>query len=157
MPRATSTVLGYPRIGRQRELKRATERYWSGEVSADELRSDGAALRRQNWRRLAAAGLDELPVNDFSFYDQLADLIQLFGVVPQRHRVRLGADGAHGDRSAAQLDEYLAMARGTDTAVPQEMTKWFDTNYHCLIPELQDGSNFTLVGDKPVSELTELT
>lgn len=150
-----ATVLGYPRIGRNRELKRATEAYWAGTVSADALLSTGATLRANNWERLAAAGLTEVPVNDFSFYDQIADLIQLFGVVPDRHRIDVPVDASAGERRQAFLDEYFAMGRGTDTAAPLEMTKWFDTNYHCLIPELTADTVFQLSGDKPIAELRE--
>lgn len=157
--RATShvqaTVLGYPRIGGNRELKRATEAYWAGTISADALLSTGETLRRQNWERLVATGLTEVPVNDFSFYDQVADLIQLFGVVPDRHRIDVPADASTAERRRASLDEYFAMGRGTDTAMPLEMTKWFDTNYHYLIPELTSATAFQLIGDKPITEFRE--
>lgn len=153
--RIQTTVLGYPRIGRNRELKRATEAYWAGKISADALLSTGTMLRRQNWERMAASGLTEIPVNDFSFYDQVADLIQLFGVVPERHRISVPDDATSTERRHIALNEYFAMGRGTDTAAPLEMTKWFDTNYHCLIPELTAQTVFQLSGDKPIAELLE--
>jgi 5-methyltetrahydropteroyltriglutamate--homocysteine methyltransferase len=84
-----ATVLGYPRIGRHRELKRATEGYWAGTVSAQQLAATGAAIRRQNCQSLAAAGIAEVPVNDFSFYDHVADMIQLLGAAIQRTRLGL--------------------------------------------------------------------
>jgi 5-methyltetrahydropteroyltriglutamate--homocysteine methyltransferase len=151
----TATVLGYPRIGRHRELKRATEGYWAGAVTAQELLTVGATLRRRSWQSLAAAGISEVPVNDFSFYDHVADMIQLVGAVPQRHRVTVEESAPSATRQQAQLDEYFTMARGTDTATPLEMTKWFDTNYHYLIPELGPHSTFRLSSDKPTIELRE--
>ncbi len=150
-----ATVLGYPRMGRHRELKRATEGYWAGTVSANELLRTAATLRRQNWESQAAAGLREVPVNDFSLYDHVADMIQLLGVVPERHRIAVGESACGTERHRAGLDEYFAMARGTTAAAPLEMTKWFDTNYHYLVPELGPDTTFRLSSDKPVMELRE--
>ena len=155
MTERRATVLGYPRIGRDRELKRAVEAHWAGRLGAAELLERATTLRQANLRALAAAGLDEVPVNDFSLYDSLADLVQLFGVVPRRHRAEPGAGGG---REQARLAEYFAMARGTDRAAPLEMTKWFDTNYHCLVPEIGPESAFELTADgsdTPVERVRE--
>ena len=150
-----ATVLGYPRIGRHRELKRATEGYWAGTVSASELLASAAKLRLQSWQSQAAAGLHEVPVNDFSLYDHVADVIQLVGAVPERHRVAVDDSASDGEQQRTSLDEYFAMARGTADATPLEMTKWFDTNYHYLVPELGPASTFRLSGHKPTMELRE--
>ena len=150
-----ATVLGYPRIGRHRRLKRATEGYWAGAVSADALLDKAAELRLHMWQSQAAAGLREVPVNDFSLYDHVADIIQLMGAVPERHRVAVHESASADERQRAALDEYFAMARGTAGAKPLEMTKWFDTNYHYLVPELSPDSTFQLSGDKPLLELRE--
>ncbi len=150
-----ATVLGYPRIGHHRRLKRATEGYWAGTVSASELLDTAAELRLHMWQSQAAAGLHEVPVNDFSLYDHVADVIQLVGAVPERHRVAVHESASVGERQRAALDEYFAMARGTADATPLEMTKWFDTNYHYLVPELGPDSRFQLNGRNPIMELRE--
>jgi 5-methyltetrahydropteroyltriglutamate--homocysteine methyltransferase len=136
---AAATILGYPRVGPEREHKRAVEAYWAGRIDATELLSAAARLRRRNWQALSAAGLTEVPCNDFSLYDHMLDMLQTLGAVPERHR-------ATGDRDDPQvrLDEYFAMARGTERAAPLEMTKWFDTNYHYLVPELGPDTAFQL-------------
>ncbi|MGH3958710.1 5-methyltetrahydropteroyltriglutamate--homocysteine S-methyltransferase [Mycobacterium sp.] len=140
----TATVTGSPRIGPRRELKRATEGYWAGRTSRSELESVAASLRRETWSDLAAAGLDSVPVNTFSYYDQMLDTTVLLGALPAR--VQGVAD---------ELDRYFAAARGTDDIAPLEMTKWFDTNYHYLVPEISSGTRFTLNPDKVLSELKE--
>ncbi|ONI82867.1 5-methyltetrahydropteroyltriglutamate--homocysteine S-methyltransferase [Actinosynnema sp. ALI-1.44] len=137
-----STVLGYPRIGPRRELKRALEKYWSGGIDAAQVRQVARDLRRATWAELAAAGLDSVPSNTFSYYDQVLDTIQLFDAIPQRYR-DLGLNG---------MDTYFAMARGHDAVPAMEMTKWFDTNYHYLVPELGPETRFDLAGDKPIAE-----
>ncbi|WP_328914528.1 MULTISPECIES: 5-methyltetrahydropteroyltriglutamate--homocysteine S-methyltransferase [unclassified Streptomyces] len=141
-----ATVHGYPRQGRHRELKKAIEGYWKGRVTADALRETAAELRRANWRQLADAGVDELPTGDFSYYDHVLDTTVMVGAVPARHRAAVAAD---------PLDGYFAMARGTQEVAPLEMTKWFDTNYHYLVPELGPGTVFTADPSKQVGELTE--
>ncbi|WP_433281487.1 5-methyltetrahydropteroyltriglutamate--homocysteine S-methyltransferase [Pseudonocardia xinjiangensis] len=140
-----STVLGYPRIGPRRELKRAVERYWSGASSAEELQSVAAALRRDTWAELAGSGLDSVPSNTFSFYDQVLDVARVVGAVPERFTA-LGL---------TPLDEMFAMARGHDGVPALELTKFFDTNYHYLVPELGPGSRFALADRKPLDEFTE--
>ncbi|MGW2205007.1 5-methyltetrahydropteroyltriglutamate--homocysteine S-methyltransferase [Streptomyces sp. NPDC001774] len=143
-PRAT--VYGYPRQGRNRELKKAVEGYWKGRVTADALRETAAGLRRSNWRQLADAGLHEVPTGDFSYYDHVLDTTVMVGAVPERHRAAV---------DAGALDGYFAMARGTQETAPLEMTKWFDTNYHYLVPELGPGSLFSADSGKQVAELKE--
>jgi 5-methyltetrahydropteroyltriglutamate--homocysteine methyltransferase len=138
--------LGYPRIGRNRELKRATERYWAGKTDADELAAAAAAIRAENWRKQFDAGIELIPSNDFSLYDQMLDTIALVGAVPQRY----GWDGGTVD-----LDTYFAMARGSQDVTALEMTKWFDTNYHYLVPELGRDTTFHLSSTKPFDEFTE--
>ncbi|HVC74703.1 MAG TPA: 5-methyltetrahydropteroyltriglutamate--homocysteine S-methyltransferase, partial [Mycobacteriales bacterium] len=146
-----ATVLGYPRMGPDRELKRVTEGFWAGQVAAADLRAAARALRRDTWRLLSAAGLDELPVNDFSLYDQVLDTAVLLGAIPPRHAAAVPADTPDRD-----LALYFAMARGTDRVAPLEMTKWFDTNYHYLVPELGPDSRFALDPAKPLAEIAEL-
>lgn len=140
-----STVLGYPRIGPRRELKRAVERYWSGSSGAAELGAVGAGLRRDTWRELDAAGLDSVPSNTFSYYDHVLDAARVVGAVPERF-TELGLD---------PLDTLFAMARGHGNVPALELTKFFDTNYHYLVPELGPGTRFALVDRKPVEEFTE--
>ena len=155
--RVSSTVLGYPRIGRDRALKKATEAYWAETAGAAELLGTAAATRETNWSSLRAAGLDQVPCNDFSLYDHVLDTAVLLGAIPARHR---GArpnprrpDDEQGDD--AWLQRYFAMARGTAEAAPLEMTKWFDTNYHYLVPELAPGTEFSLDARKPLAELSQ--
>ncbi|MFI6961874.1 5-methyltetrahydropteroyltriglutamate--homocysteine S-methyltransferase [Streptomyces sp. NPDC050255] len=143
---ARATVYGYPRQGPDRELKKAVEGYWKGRVTADALRATAAGLRRSNWKRLADARVHEVPTGDFSYYDHVLDTSVMVGAVPQRHRAAVGSDA---------LDGYFAMARGTQDVAPLEMTKWFDTNYHYLVPELGPDTVFTTDSTKQVAELKE--
>ncbi|RSN92324.1 5-methyltetrahydropteroyltriglutamate--homocysteine S-methyltransferase [Streptomyces sp. WAC 05379] len=143
---ARATVYGYPRQGPDRELKKAIEGYWKGRVTADALRATAAELRRANWRRLADAGIHEVPTGDFSYYDHVLDTTVALGAIPERHRVAVESDA---------LDGYFAMARGTQDVAPLEMTKWFDTNYHYLVPELGPDTVFAADSAKQVAELKE--
>src|SRR3989442_4625288 len=142
--------LGFPAIGALRELKRATESYWSGKASAAALLKTGAESRARHWRLQQYAGLDLVPCNDFSFYDRVLDACALVSAVPARYEWR-------GDQ--VDLDTYFAMARGSQAkgrdVVAMEMTKWFDTNYHYIVPELEPGQTFRLASTKPVDELRE--
>ncbi len=138
-----TTVLGYPRIGVNRELKRATEAYWAGTADDDELDRVATALRRRTWRTLKGAGLGSIPSNTFSLYDHVLDTAMLFGVVPDRFA------------GLSEREAYFAMARGAEGVPPLEMTKWFDTNYHYLVPELGPGTRPHLAGDKPFEEYRE--
>ncbi len=143
---ARSTVYGYPRQGQHRELKKAVEGYWKGRVGADALKETAAELRRSNWAQLAEAGIDEVPTGDFSYYDHVLDTSVMVGAVPPRHRAAVDAD---------PLEGYFAMARGNQDVAPLEMTKWFDTNYHYLVPELGPDTVFTADSGKQVAELAE--
>src|ERR671919_116076 len=147
---ALSNISGFPRIGRNRELKFATEGYWRGETSADELAATAKAIRLENWRLMQDAGIDLIPSNDFSYYDQVLDAIALFGAVPDRY----GWSGKSVD-----LDTYFAMARGRQAdgvdVTAMEMTKWFDTNYHYIVPELGPETSFSLSTTKPFDEHAE--
>lgn len=140
----TATVLGLPRIGPDRELKRAIESYWAGRADAEHLRAVARSLRAAHYAELRAAGLDSVPVGTFSYYDQMLDTAVLFGALPPRV-----------DAISDPLDRYFAAARGTDTVAPLEMTKWFDTNYHYLVPEIDAGTTFALHPDKLLGELAE--
>ncbi|GAA2692219.1 5-methyltetrahydropteroyltriglutamate--homocysteine S-methyltransferase [Streptomyces lunalinharesii] len=143
---ARATVYGYPRQGQRRELKQAVEGYWKGRVTADALRATAAELRRGNWQDLVDAGIHEVPTGDFSYYDHVLDTSVMVGAVPERHRAAIEAD---------PLDGYFAMARGTQDVAPLEMTKWFDTNYHYLVPELGPDTAFVADSGKQVAELKE--
>ena len=141
-----SQNLGFPRIGERRELKKATEPYWKGDLDRAGLEATGAELRRSNWAKQQAAGIDLIPSNDFSFYDQVLGLSCLVGNVP----ARFGWDG-----SDMNIDVAFDMARGTDGAIACEMTKWFDTNYHYIVPEFTQDTSFKLVGSKIFDEFAE--
>ncbi|WP_405083970.1 5-methyltetrahydropteroyltriglutamate--homocysteine S-methyltransferase [Microbispora sp. NBC_01389] len=138
-----STVLGYPRIGPDRELKRALEAYWEGRLDRAALERTARRLREDTWRRLAELGLGGLPSNTFSYYDHVLDTAVLLGAVPDRYR--------NDDDLAA----YFAMARGADGLPPLRMTKWFDTNYHYIVPEIGPDTVFSLDAAKPLSEVRE--
>jgi 5-methyltetrahydropteroyltriglutamate--homocysteine methyltransferase len=144
------TNLGFPRIGAKRELKRALEQYWAGESSADALQAVARELRARHWQLQREAGVDAPPSNDFSFYDQVLDTAFLFDAIPARYRALADTEPLAG---------YFALARGVQRdgydLHALEMTKWFDTNYHYLVPELQAGQGFALRGDKPLAEYRE--
>jgi len=147
---ATSANLGFPRIGPDRELKHALEAYWDGEADRDELERTALAVRRDGWRTQRAAGIDHVPCNDFSLYDHVLDTTVMLGAVPERYRVGEDSFG---------LGSYFAMARGSGTEALDvealEMTKWFDTNYHYIVPELGPGTSFEPDASKPVAEMRE--
>ncbi len=141
-----SANLGFPRIGSHRELKQALESYWSGASGADALGRTAQSLRARHWFLQQKAGLDHIPSNDFSFYDQMLDTIAMLGAVPPR----FGHDGG-----TVPLDLYFAMARGRKDAPAMEMTKWFDTNYHYIVPELTAEMDFRLSSSKAIDEFNE--
>jgi 5-methyltetrahydropteroyltriglutamate--homocysteine methyltransferase len=145
-----SNISGFPRIGPKRELKAATERYWRGEVSEEEFEQVGQDIRRANWTFIKESGIDLIPSNDFSYYDQVLDTIALTGAVPARY--------GHGG-GPVSLDTYFAMARGRQDegvdVTAMEMTKWFDTNYHYLVPELGPDTEFALSSEKVFAEHAE--
>src|SRR5258705_5959189 len=142
--------LGFPPLGAARELKRATEGYWSGKVALDQLLDTGVELRRRHWQVQRDPGLGRIPVNDFSYYDRMLDTAALVGAVPARYGWR-GKD--------VDLDTYFAMARGSQRkgrdVTAMEMTKWFDTNYHYIVPELERDQSFALSSQKPVADFRE--
>ncbi|GAB6876682.1 5-methyltetrahydropteroyltriglutamate--homocysteine S-methyltransferase [Thermaerobacter litoralis] len=148
---ALATNLGFPRIGAGRELKQALEAYWDGQIPAGELLRTAAALRRRHWELQRQAGIDVVPAGDFSLYDHVLDTACMVGAVPARY----GWDPAGGGE--VPLDVYFAMARGTPgQGVPAlEMTKWFDTNYHYIVPELAPDQTFRLASRKVVEEFRE--
>jgi 5-methyltetrahydropteroyltriglutamate--homocysteine methyltransferase len=143
-------VHGMPRIGAGRSLKRALESFWAGNIPAEELQRVAAEIRQYNWQQLAAAGIDFLPSNDFSLYDHVLDAAVMIGAIPDRFR----SAGLPVD-----LDRYFALARGGavdgQTASPLELTKWFDTNYHHLVPELGPSPVFAPDASKPLGEVAE--
>ncbi|ADV28319.1 5-methyltetrahydropteroyltriglutamate/homocysteine S-methyltransferase [Pseudoxanthomonas suwonensis 11-1] len=145
-----TTNLGFPRIGPRRELKQALEAHWRGEMPATQLLDTARQLRARHWRLQREAGIDLPPSNDFSLYDQVLDTAFLFDAIPRRYRALV---------DAAPLAGYFAMARGLQRPGTDlhalEMTKWFDTNYHYLVPELEAGQDFALRGDAPVAQYLE--
>src|SRR5688572_28346053 len=147
---ALSNVSGFPRIGPARELKFATEGHWKGEKSADELLTTAKRIRVDNWRFMQEQGIDLIPSNDFSLYDQVLDTIAMVGAVPERY--------GHGG-GPVDLETYFAMARGRQEGgvdvTAMEMTKWFDTNYHYIVPELGPDTKFSLSSEKPFDEHAE--
>ncbi len=147
---ATAANLGFPRIGGDRELKKATEGFWRGDVSAEELSRTASDLRLAAWRAQMAAGIEHIPSNDFSLYDHMLDTTALVGAIPARYAWKGGE---------LQLDRYFAMARGSQTEeldVPaMEMTKWFDTNYHYIVPELAEDQAFRITTSKPFDHYAE--
>ena len=148
---AVAHNLGFPRIGADRELKKALEAYWKGELDEQGLRQVGRQLRAQHWQAQADAGIQLLPVGDFAWYDQVLTHSLMFGVVPQRFRP---ADGQ------TTLDTLFAMARGVTNSCcgggqAQEMTKWFDTNYHYLVPEFTVDQQFQLSWSQLFEEVEE--
>jgi 5-methyltetrahydropteroyltriglutamate--homocysteine methyltransferase len=141
-----SANLGFPRIGSHRELKQALESYWSGGTGAEVLLRTAQFLRARHWFTQQKAGIDHIPSNDFSLYDQMLDTIAMLGAVPPR----FGHTGGE-----VPLDLYFAMARGKENAPAMEMTKWFDTNYHYIVPELTAQTDFRLSSHKALDEYKE--
>jgi len=137
-------------MGAARELKRATEGYWSSKVSLEQLLATGAELRRRHWQLQRDIGVDRIPANDFSFYDRMLDTCAMVGAVPPRY----GWKGEWVDPGT-----YFAMARGSQgkgrDVTAMEMTKWFDTNYHYIVPELERGQRFRMASAKPANEYRE--
>ncbi len=136
--------LGFPRMGRQRELKFALEGYWTGKRTEKDLLEVASALRREHWKLQQSAGIDFIPSNDFSLYDQVLDALVLIGATPERF-----------GSGPVTLDRYFAMARNSREQTAMEMTKWFDTNYHYLVPEWSKGLSFKIDTTKLLGELAE--
>ncbi|MBI9109827.1 5-methyltetrahydropteroyltriglutamate--homocysteine S-methyltransferase [Maridesulfovibrio ferrireducens] len=144
-------TLGYPRMGSNRELKRKLESYWKGEVLEDDLASTARSLRKLHWENQSQAGVELLPVGDFSYYDHMLDNAVRFGVIPDRYNVKDGKAG---------LDDYFTMARGKagENGTPaMEMTKWFDTNYHYIVPEFKEDQEFLIADESLLEQVKEAT
>ncbi|HVW46628.1 MAG TPA: 5-methyltetrahydropteroyltriglutamate--homocysteine S-methyltransferase [Solirubrobacterales bacterium] len=144
-----TAVLGLPRMGPDRELKFALESYWAGKTGEEEPAATARALRAANWKRAAAAGIDVIPCGDFSLYDHVLDTAWALGALPSRF----------GPLGRGSLADYFVLARGDAERRPLEMTKWFDTNYHYLVPELEPGMSFELRAEHwtgPLAEAAEL-
>jgi len=153
-PFPTGTILGYPRIGRRRELKKAVEAFWAGKIDADELEQTAAQLRAVTRERLVSLGLgatDSSIPEAFSFYDQVLDAAVTVGAVPSRFQRLVREDGT------LDLAGYFTIARGEGNDVPAEMTKWFDSNYHYLVPEIGPETQFHLASDRLLREVAEAT
>ncbi len=148
----TGTILGYPRIGRRRELKKAVESFWAGTITADELETTASELRAVTRERLASLGLGRVDASipeSFSFYDQVLDAAVTVGAIPSRFASLVDADGR------VDLAGYFTIARGEGDNAPLEMTKWFDSNYHYLVPEIGPETDFRLASDRIVREFVE--
>ena len=144
-----TSVIGYPRIGSLRELKFASEEYFRKEIGAEELLQTAAELRKQHWNSQKKAGIDFISSNDFSFYDMVLDTAVLLGIVPKRYQ----------ELKLSRLDTYFALARGyqgeSGDVKALAMKKWFNTNYHYIVPELEDDTEISLSGTKPWDEYEE--
>lgn len=142
--------LGYPRIGSNRELKKACEQYWSGKISVEELIKVGRDTCTLNWRIQQQAGIDLIPSNDFSYYDHVLDMSLTVGAIPKRYNELVLST------SKNEFDLYFAMARGYQNdgldITAMEMTKWFDTNYHYIVPEFHENQEFKLFSNKIINE-----
>ena len=143
-------ILGYPRIGPKREIKKATEQYWAGKISLEDLLETGKKQRQYNWNLQKKADIDLIPVNDFSYYDHILDMTLTTGAIPERFFPL---------KHLNQHDLYFAMARGYQKEgydiTPMEMTKWFDTNYHYIVPEFRRDQTFEYASTKIVDEFKE--
>ena len=144
-----TTIIGFPRVGSLRELKFASEKYFRGEISAEELQNTAKELRSTHWQLQQKNGISLIPVNDFSFYDNMLDTAVLLNAVPERYRAL----------SLSPLDTYFAMARGYQgehgDVKAFAMKKWFNTNYHYMVPEIEDTTEICLAGEKPFAEYAE--
>ena len=144
-----NTIVGFPRVGKLRELKFISEKYFRGEVTKEELQQVAKALRAEHWKFQKSAGINLIPSNDFSFYDGVLDTAVLFNVIPKKYQ-ELNLD---------EIDTYFAMARGYQGEAGDvsalAMKKWFNTNYHYLVPEISDDTEVKLVGEKPFEEYVE--
>eukprot|EP01030_Chromulinospumella_sphaerica_P013914 gene13914-13701_t len=156
---AVAHTLGFPRIGADRELKKALESYWKGDIDQQALKNVGRQLRARHWHLQKDAGIDLLPVGDFAWYDQVLTHSLAFGVIPERF------DITRDKRGLPTLDTLFAMARGATASCcgseqgseqyAQELTKWFDTNYHYLVPEFSADQQFTLSWEQLFDEVDE--
>ncbi|MBP5180915.1 MAG: 5-methyltetrahydropteroyltriglutamate--homocysteine S-methyltransferase, partial [Clostridiales bacterium] len=144
-----TAVIGYPRIGKDRELKFAAEKFFRGEIDENQLQSVASAIRKENLLKQKEEGITYISSNDFSFYDNVLDTAFLFNIIPQRYK----------DLNLSSLETYFAMARGYQGAKGNvkalAMKKWFNTNYHYLVPQIDDDTRIELTGTKPVDEYLE--
>ena len=144
-----TSVIGFPRVGELRELKFATEKYWRGDISEKELRDTAKDIRKKNWSIQQEKGIDFISSNDFSFYDNLLDTAYAFNIVPKRYK----------ELGLSDIDTYFAMARGYQgekgDVKALAMKKWFNTNYHYMVPEFDDGTEVKLAGTKALDEYSE--
>lgn len=144
-----TNVLGYPRMGAHRELKRAVESFWKGEIDSATLKQITSQIKRENWLMMQKAGVDLIPSGDFSLYDHMLDMTLTVGATPARY------DNLRGDK----LSLYFAMAHGLQNdgndLIAMEMTKWFDTNYHYIVPEFTKETHFELYDNKPARDFKE--
>jgi 5-methyltetrahydropteroyltriglutamate--homocysteine methyltransferase len=147
-----SSSLGFPRIGSDRQLKKATEGYWKGSISWEQLQATASEIKNHNWQLQQSAGINYITSNDFSFYDHILDNIVLFGAIPERFKKVFG-------ENHQGLDLYFAMARGLQKSgidiTALEMTKWFDTNYHYLVAEFSANQQFSLNAQKICQDFLE--
>jgi 5-methyltetrahydropteroyltriglutamate--homocysteine methyltransferase len=147
--RMKTSVIGFPRVGTLRELKFASEKYFRKETGAEELLKEARRLRKTHWTVQKEAGIDYIPCNDFSFYDTVLDTAVLLGIVPKRYQ----------ELNLSALDTYFAMARGyqgeSGDVKALAMKKWFNTNYHYIVPEAEDDTKIALVGEKLWEEYEE--
>lgn len=154
---ALAHSLGFPRIGADRELKKALEAYWKGDTTREQLEETGRSLRAHHWQLQRTAGIELMPVGDFAWYDQVLAHSLAFGVIPERFNATCSPNGA------PTLDTLFAMARGNSAAdgpdsktqYAQELTKWFDTNYHYLVPEFHQDQRFILSWNQLFEEVEE--
>lgn len=144
-----TSVIGFPRIGTLRELKFASEKYFKKEITTEELLQTGKTLRKTHWNTQKKAGIDYISCNDFSYYDMLLDTAVLFGIIPRRYK----------ELNLSETDTYFAMARGyqgtSGDVKALAMKKWFNTNYHYIVPEIEDDTEIKLSGNKPFEEYNE--
>ena len=143
---AGASNLGFPRMGKQRELKFALEKYWNGQGGEEDLLATAKKLRKEHWELQVDAGIASPPSNDFSFYDHVLDIAVSLGAIPRRFNSPSGG---------VSLQTYFAMARGSQQAPALEMTKWFDTNYHYVVPEFEAGTRYELRSTKAVEDYLE--
>ena len=145
--------LGYPRIGSNRELKKASEQYWAGKIEASQLEQVARQIRETNWQLQKEAGIDWIPVNDFSFYDQVLDTCLMTGAIPDRYHLLIEKE------QLKTIDLLFAMARGYQKngydLTAMEMTKWFDTNYHYIVPEFKKDQKFSFFNSKVIDQFIE--
>ncbi|MDN5050862.1 5-methyltetrahydropteroyltriglutamate--homocysteine S-methyltransferase [Aliarcobacter butzleri] len=136
-------VIGFPRIGEKRELKKVLEQYWSKQTDFNEVKYVASQLKKRHWNYQKDAKIDFIASNDFSYYDNMLDTTILLGAIPQRFQ------------NLKDEELYFAMARGNETSVAMEMTKWFNTNYHYIVPEISKDTKFTLNSKKVIEEYKE--